>query len=316
MATANSIPWWMRLIKDGQLGQNETMFAFWLSRYWGTPQQPSNQELPGGQFTLGGVNTTLFTGDINYIGLSDVNWWTIPMQSVIVNGREIVLPAAAGNAIIDTGTTLVGGPKEILDQMFSGINGSTNAGVYDPRYEGFYLMPCSALYSISIGFKFGGQNYTFAGIDLILEDVSNTPGLTGMCLSALFVLGSVLDNQIIGSNGPAWLVGDAFLKSVYSVYRYETNTTGAISGSVGFARLSGVDGRLTTNGVPLYSTATSSPALNPPTTSGLPSSVPSIPANNGPLSSNGNRMGSDPLQSRGSTYGALVIGVSLMLSLM
>lgn len=30
------------------------------------------------------------------------------MQSVIVDGREIALPAAAGNAIIDTGTTLVG----------------------------------------------------------------------------------------------------------------------------------------------------------------------------------------------------------------
>ena len=77
-------------------------------RYWGTPQSLANQELPGGQFTLGGVNTTLFTGDINYIGLSDVNWWTIPMTSVIVNGREIILPAVAMNAIIDTGTTLVG----------------------------------------------------------------------------------------------------------------------------------------------------------------------------------------------------------------
>lgn len=194
---------------------------------------------------------------------------------------------------------------------------------------------CSALDTISISFKFGGQNYTFAGIDLILEEVPSTPGFTGMCLSSLFVLGSVLDNQIIGANGPAWLVGDAFLKNVYSVFRsvdypfrsyhhsliqscarYETTTTGAISGSVGFARLSGVDGRLTTNGAPLYSTATSTPDLNPPTSSSIPSSVPPIPdANNGPLTSNGNRMGSDPLQSRGSTYGALVVGVSLLLCL-
>lgn len=79
-----------------------------LVRYWGTPQQLSNQELPGGQFTLGGVNKTLFTGEINYIGLSDVNWWTIPMDSVIVNGQEITLPPVAKGAIIDTGTTLVG----------------------------------------------------------------------------------------------------------------------------------------------------------------------------------------------------------------
>jgi len=77
-------------------------------RYWGTLQQPSTQELPGGQFTLGGVNTSLFTGEINYIGLSDVNWWTIPMDSVVLNGQEIPVPAIAKGSIIDTGTTLVG----------------------------------------------------------------------------------------------------------------------------------------------------------------------------------------------------------------
>jgi hypothetical protein len=77
-------------------------------RYWGTPQQTATQDLPGGQFTLGGVNSTLFTGNINYIRLSEVNWWTIPMDSVVINNKEITLPANAKNAIIDTGTTLVG----------------------------------------------------------------------------------------------------------------------------------------------------------------------------------------------------------------
>ena len=33
MATANSVPWWIRLIQDGQLGQGEALFAFWLSRF-------------------------------------------------------------------------------------------------------------------------------------------------------------------------------------------------------------------------------------------------------------------------------------------
>ena len=78
------------------------------ARYWGTPQQSSTQELPGGQLTLGGVNSTLFTGEINYIPLSAVSWWTIPMDSVLLNGLEITLPVNAKNAIIDTGSTLVG----------------------------------------------------------------------------------------------------------------------------------------------------------------------------------------------------------------
>lgn len=33
MATPNSVPWWIRLVQDGQLRQNETLFAFWLSRF-------------------------------------------------------------------------------------------------------------------------------------------------------------------------------------------------------------------------------------------------------------------------------------------
>jgi hypothetical protein len=84
------------------------VIAIVIFRYWGTPQSTSTQELPGGQFTLGGVNTSLFTGEINYIPLSEVSWWTIPMDSVVVNGQEITLPANVKNAIIDTGTTLVG----------------------------------------------------------------------------------------------------------------------------------------------------------------------------------------------------------------
>jgi hypothetical protein len=68
----------------------------------------ATQSLPGGQFTLGGVNSSLFTGAINYIRVSEVKFWTIPMDSVVVNGQEITLPANTSHAMIDTGTTLVG----------------------------------------------------------------------------------------------------------------------------------------------------------------------------------------------------------------
>ena len=33
MVKQGAIPWWIRLIRDGQLGPNETLFAFWLSRF-------------------------------------------------------------------------------------------------------------------------------------------------------------------------------------------------------------------------------------------------------------------------------------------
>lgn len=72
-----------------------------------------------------------------------------------------------------------------------------------------------------------------------------------------------------------------------------------------------MDGRLTTNGVPLYSSATSTSGLNLPTTSSIPTSLAPV-ANNDPQTSDGNRVDPGRLQSR---YGAVVIGVSLLLSL-
>jgi hypothetical protein len=77
-------------------------------RYWGIDKSVATQSLPGGQFTLGGINSSLFTGAINYIRVSEVKWWTIPMDSVVVNGQEITLPANTKNAIIDTGSTVIG----------------------------------------------------------------------------------------------------------------------------------------------------------------------------------------------------------------
>jgi len=242
------------------------------------------------------------------------------MDSVVVNGHEITLSANVTDAIIDTGTTLVGGPKEVLDVMFANINGSAIGGTVDPSFEGYYLFPCSTANTISLGFKFGGQIYNFTGIDLILDDLSSSPGLKGMCLSSLFVLGSVLKNQITGVNGPAWLVGDAFLKNVYSVFRYETTATGAMSGSVGFARLSGVDGRLTTNGVAMYSTPTPGASLSIPTASGPLSGINTLTAlnpfeSNEPLSPGLNGASSSRLRIRGSDCGLLIVTVSLLLSL-
>jgi len=90
-------------------------------------------------------------------------------------------------------------------------------------YHALTLTACSAINTVSIGLKFGGQVYPFTGIDLIAADLSTTPGLEGMCLSAIFILGSksTTENLVVGGSAPpAWLVGIAFLKNVYSVFRF------------------------------------------------------------------------------------------------
>ena len=83
---------------------------------------------------------------------------------------------------------------------------------------------------------FGGVNYQISSLDFIVDQVT-----TDYCLAAFFVLelgssSSPIPGQS-NSNHPTWVVGDSFLKNVYSVFRAEP-------ASVGFATLSSVTGAI------------------------------------------------------------------------
>lgn len=61
IASTNAIPFWQALANNNQLSSQE--MAFWLQR--SDPNSQAN-ETPGGVFTLGGTNSSLFTGDIDF----------------------------------------------------------------------------------------------------------------------------------------------------------------------------------------------------------------------------------------------------------
>ncbi|KAJ7144287.1 hypothetical protein C8R44DRAFT_973870 [Mycena epipterygia] len=122
----------------------------------------------GGSFTMGFVNSTLYTGDIDYIDMptSTNTYWILAITAITVQGNSIPIDSGTqSNAAIDTGTTL-----EIQR--------------------------------------------------------------SGRCLGSFLTLST-------GDSAPSWIVGDTFLKNVYSVFRYNP-------ASVGFASLS--DYSLSLNG--------------------------------------------------------------------
>lgn len=58
----------------------------------------------GSELFLGGTNTKLYTGDLAYTPVTHQGYWQVKMDSLTVNGKDVVSSAIA---IIDTGTTLV-----------------------------------------------------------------------------------------------------------------------------------------------------------------------------------------------------------------
>ena len=76
ISSTNSTPFWQAL--GSQLSASE--MAFYLTRFNGDSN--ATVEEPGGVFTLGGTNSTLFTGDIEFLPMPSgtPTYWLLTMS--------------------------------------------------------------------------------------------------------------------------------------------------------------------------------------------------------------------------------------------
>ncbi|KAL1762707.1 aspartic peptidase domain-containing protein [Schizophyllum commune] len=213
IASSKATPFWEALVSGG--AWDDPVMAFHLTRFSNDSQVQSLEY--GGSFTMGFTNSSLYTGDIEYTDVvgSTQTYWLVEMTGLKAQNNDVSLPSGSESyAAIDTGTTLIGGPSEYVAKIYENIDGAS-AGSGD--YEGYYTFPCDT--EVNTALTFGGQDWSISPDDFIAGQISRTE-----CLGAFFDLDT-------GSSAPSWIVGDSFLKNVYSVFRYNP-------ASVGFAKLS------------------------------------------------------------------------------
>jgi cathepsin D len=158
-----------------------------------------------GEVNFGTVDTTKFDGNISYTATNS-DAWTIPMDEVYVNGQALGLTNRA--ATIDTGTTYILIPPADAKTLFARIPGASQSGEN-------YIIPCDSTATLELSFS--GIKYS------ILPDDYIGASSTGGCVS------TIVGHQSSGAND--WLVGDVFLKNVYSVFDFD-------NGQIGFGTLS------------------------------------------------------------------------------
>jgi len=167
---------------------------------------------------MGFTDSSLFTGTIDFqdIPQGQESFWTQQISSITVQGNSVTLtPGSASFAAIDTGTTLIGGPSSVIAEIFAQIPGSAQG---TGNLEGYFTYPCET--QVQVTMSFGGQTWPISSSDFFLMQVSLTE-----CVGAFFQL------DVQGDGTPPWIVGDTFLKNVYSVFRFDPP-------AVGFATLS------------------------------------------------------------------------------
>ncbi|KAF8489905.1 aspartic peptidase domain-containing protein [Russula emetica] len=226
LSSVGVTPFWQALYESNVL--DEPLMAFYLTRYQNVTDAKA-QEV-GGVFTLGSTNTSLYTGEIDFQDVPSgfVSYWTLAVKNLTVNSNSVTLPSGQSSyAAIDTGTTFIGAPADQVASVYAQIPNSV-AGT--GNYDGYYLYPCST--TVNVAFSFGGQTWSISPGDFKSGQISS-----GQCVGSIFVYSG-------SSSGPGWIIGDTFLKNVYSVFR-------ANPASVGFAALApGVQSSVTENGVP------------------------------------------------------------------
>ncbi|KAH7104125.1 acid protease [Auriculariales sp. MPI-PUGE-AT-0066] len=208
IAQTQAPPVWKNLDNAGLL--DKPMMGFALERHNGDRFTSQTQTNDGGVFTLGGVDTSQYTGDIEFLSVTAQNFWTLPMKALTINGQS--MSVSGTSAAIDTGTTLIGGPSDIVQEIYNQIGGRPGTG----ELNGLWVYPCS-VGDVKVTLNFGGSTWSMSPKDFLFQQYT-----TSQCIGAFIDLD-------LGDSGPQWIVGDTFLKNVYSVYRWSPAAVGFAS---------------------------------------------------------------------------------------
>lgn len=140
--------------------------------------------------TIGSLNTTLFTGSVNYVASTASNYWEIPLDDISLNG--VSMGINNNDVLIDTGTSLIYFPKAQVVAFYSKIDGAVEAG------GGIWKYHCSANPQMAV--TFGGVSYPIALADFNLGYASS---------DGVFCYGGLA----YFSGMDLWIFGDVFRKS-------------------------------------------------------------------------------------------------------
>lgn len=124
LSSSQSTPFWEVVALQGKV--KDPVFSFQLASV--NAQNTRQKVVPGGVFSLGVLDNRQYKGDIHWIktangfGARGVGYWAIAMDALEMNGKKI--PLGNMNVVaVDTGTTLIGGPKRVLQEIYSQIPG-------------------------------------------------------------------------------------------------------------------------------------------------------------------------------------------------
>jgi len=164
---------------------SENAFSFYLGKESGQ----------AGELLLGGIDTNYFSGPMTWTPLKAATYWEVKLDK-FMSGSTVY--GAGDNAIVDSGTSILTGPTEIVAEIAKAMGGKAiNAAEY--------MVPCSGDNQPTFTYTLNGVDYTLEPADYLIPDGD-------LCL-----LG-IMGMDIPRPTGPLWIMGDVFMRKYYTVF--------------------------------------------------------------------------------------------------
>ncbi|KAM0752006.1 acid protease [Meredithblackwellia eburnea MCA 4105] len=198
--TGVPVPFIQALWQAGSLLQ--PLFGFAHARLPGPVSDDGTRTVSGGYFTIGALNTSFYSGEINWIPKGTTGWWDIPVQNMAVMGRA--LGFSYSQAIMDTGTNMI-----LLDQKSAqAIYNLIPGGQPIENAQGLYAYQCTA--QVNLQFQIGGATYT----------IDNSVFNWGE-LDSEYCVGAITSIESDSGEDFGWILGTPFLQSFYTAWRFD-----------------------------------------------------------------------------------------------
>lgn len=157
-----------------------------------------------GELTFGGYDPDKFEGDLVFVKLSAATYWQIELDGVSA-GDDYSCKGPA-SAIVDSGTSLLTGPKKEVSKLAKAVGATANI-------MGEYTIDCKKVDDMpDIVFTIDGKDYVIPGKEAVIS-------AQGTCLFAIM-------GMDFPEGGPQWILGDVFMRQYYTVFNYVDQTIG------------------------------------------------------------------------------------------
>ncbi|NP_001076103.1 gastricsin precursor [Oryctolagus cuniculus] len=197
LSVGDATPALQGMVQDGTI--SSSVFSFYLSSQQGTD---------GGALVLGGVDSSLYTGDIYWAPVTRELYWQIGIDEFLISSEASGWCSQGCQAIVDTGTSLLTVPQEYMSDLLEAT------GAQENEY-GEFLVDCDSTESL--------PTFTFVinGVEFPLSPSAYILNTDGQCMVG--VEATYLSSQ---DGEPLWILGDVFLRAYYSVFDMANNRVG------------------------------------------------------------------------------------------